>query len=94
MVLLHDGIVRCISERCLGKDFNQCVQCREVTVKTFDLAASFFCILLGIWSELVDEQSVLHDTIVNHDVRGRRSDIQDGPLKICDDELRQKGIVR
>ena len=58
-------------------------------MKTFDLAASFFCILLGIWSELV-EQSVLHDTIVNHG----RSNIQDGPLKICDDGLRQKGIVR
>ena len=64
-----------------------------VTVKTFDLPASFLCILLEIWSELV-AQSVLHDAVVDHDIRGRRSDILDGSLKICDDGLRQEGIVR
>ena len=61
-----------------------------VTVKTFDLPASFLCILLEIWSA----QSVLHDAVVDHDIRGRRSDILDGSLKICDDGLRQEGIVR
>jgi hypothetical protein len=55
-----------------------------VTVETFDIAASFFYILLGIWSELI-EQSVLHGTIVDHDVRGQRSDILDSSLKICCD---------
>ena len=66
---LHDGVVRCVSVRCLGKNFHQCVQCCEedvpssmVTMKAFDLAPSFCCILLGIWSELV-EQSVLHSAM-------------------------------
>ncbi len=61
-------------------------------MKAFNLAPSFCCILLGIRSELV-EQSVLHGTIVNHDVRGRRNDVLDGSLKICDDGLRQESIV-
>ncbi len=97
---LHNGFFCCVSVRCIGKNFHQCVQCGEidvpssvVTVEAFDLAPGFCCVLLGIWSKLV-EQSVLHDTIVNHDVCGRRSDILDGPLQICDDGLRQKGIVR
>ncbi len=90
---LHDGVVRCVSVRCLGENFHQCVQCGEVdvpssmvTVEAFDLAPCFCCVLLGVWSKFV-EQSVLHDTIVDHDIRGRRGDVLDGSLEICDDGL-------
>ena len=83
----------------LGKDFDKGVKSCQVDVpasmismEALQFASSFFGILLGVWSKLV-EQALLHDAIMGHDIGCRRGDILDGPLEICNYGLGQELVM-
>ena len=91
---LHDWVVGGVSDRRLGEDFDKGVKSCQVDVpasmismEALQFASSFFGILLGVWSKLV-EQALLHDAIMGHDIGCRQGDILDGSLEICNDGLR------